>query len=106
MFLLSDEIHFNHFGKDVKLSLAVKDLILHLSRVVYELVNPHAVKEQQGLFEKLIDYINEHLEEDLSLERLAKLFFANKYHIAHVERPSKNGVSFNRKQWFRRGYRV
>ena len=33
LFLLSDEIHFNHFGKAVKLSLAVKDLILHLKDV-------------------------------------------------------------------------
>ena len=84
LFLLSDEIHFDHFGKAVKLSLAVKDLILHLSRVVYELINPQIAKEQRGLFEKVIDYIDEHLEEDLSLERLAKLFFANKYHIAHL----------------------
>ncbi len=84
LFLLSDEIHFDHFGKAVKLSLAVKDLILHLSRVVYEMINPQVTKEQQGLFEKVIDYINQHLEEDLSLERLAKLFFANKYHIAHL----------------------
>lgn len=84
LFLLSDEIHFEHFGKAVKLSLAVKDLILHLSRVVYEMIHPQVTKEQQGLFEKVIDYINEHLEEDLSLERLAKMFFANKYHIAHL----------------------
>ena len=84
LFLLSDEIHFEHFGKAVKLSLAVKDLILHLSRVVYEMTNPQLAKEQQGLFEKVLDYINEHLEEDLSLERLAKLFYANKYHIAHL----------------------
>ena len=84
LFLLSDEIHFDHFGKAVKLSLAVKDLILHLSRIVYEMVNPQITKEQQGLFEKVLDYINEHLEEDLSLERLAKIFFASKYHIAHL----------------------
>ena len=84
LFLISDEIHFDHFGKAVKLSLAVKDLILHLSRVVYEMINPQITKEQHGLFEKVIDYINEHLEEDLSLERLAKMFFANKYHIAHL----------------------
>ena len=45
LFLLSDEIHFDHFGKAVKLSLAVKDLILHLSRVVYEMVNPQVTKE-------------------------------------------------------------
>ena len=57
LFLLSDEIHFDHFGKQKKLSLAAKDLILHLNRVVYEMVNPKVVKEQQGLFEKVIEYI-------------------------------------------------
>ena len=41
-------------------------------------------KFTQKFVKKLIDYINEHLEEDLSLERLAKLFFASKYHIAHL----------------------
>ncbi len=84
LFLLLEEIHFHHFGKEQKLSLSVKDLILHLNRVVYETNHPHARHEHQGLFEKLLDYINEHPEEDLSLERLAKLFFANKYHIAHL----------------------
>lgn len=84
LFLISEEIHFDHFGKHVKLSLAAKDLILHLNRVVYEMLNPHVLKEQQELFEKVIDYINQHLEENLSLERLAKMFFANKYHIAHL----------------------
>ena len=84
LFLISDKIHFQHFGKDLKLSLATKDFILHLSRIVYETVHPHVTKEQKGLFEKLIDYIDEHLEEDLSLEHLSKLFFVNKYHIAHL----------------------
>ena len=84
LFLISDEIHFQHFGKDLKLSLATKYLILHLSRVVYEMAHPRVTKEQIGLFEKLIDYIDEHLEEELSLERLSKLFFVNKYHIAHL----------------------
>lgn len=84
LFLISEEIHFQHFGKELKLSLSVKELILHLNRVVYEANHPHPLREHQGLFEKLLDYINEHPEEDLSLERLAKLFFANKYHIAHL----------------------
>ena len=84
LFLLTEEIHFDHFGKQTKLSLGVKDLILHLNRVVYETHNPSVTKEQTGLFEKLIEYINQHLEEDLSLEQLAQIFFANKYHIAHL----------------------
>ena len=84
LFLILDELHYEHFGKQTKLSLAVKDLILHLNRVVYELQNPRILKEKEELFDKIIDHINQHLEEDLSLETLAKLFFVNKYHIAHL----------------------
>ena len=84
LFLILDELHYDHFGKQTKLSLAVKDLILHLNRVVYELQNPRILKEKEELFDKIIDHINQHLEEDLSLETLAKLFFVNKYHIAHL----------------------
>ena len=91
LFILSDELHFNHFGKETKISLAVKDLILHLNRTVYEMINPPVSIEQSGLYEKLIDYINQHIEEDLSLEQLAKLFFVNKYHIAHLFK-EKNGL--------------
>ena len=95
LFLLSEEIHFDYFGKTAKLSLAAKDLILHLSRVVYEMVNPYPPKVQQELFEKVIEYINQHLEEDLSLEQLAKIFFANKYHIAHLFK-EKYGIPIHR----------
>lgn len=92
LFLLSEEIHFQHFGKELKLSLSAKDLILHLNRVVYEMNHTHTLREHQGLFERLAEYINEHLDEDLSLERLAKIFFVNKYHIAHLFK-EKYGIS-------------
>ena len=54
LFLILDELHYDHFGKQTKLSLAVKDLILHLNRVVYELQNPRILKEKEELFDKII----------------------------------------------------
>ena len=39
---------------------------------------------QLSLYEQLCFYIDEHLSEDLSLERLAAELFVSKYHIAHV----------------------
>ena len=43
-------------------------------------------QEEQQLSERLIDYIEEHLEEELSLDRMVAEFFVSKYHIAHFLR--------------------
>jgi len=83
-FQLIDEIHFERFGKDAKVSLLVNDLILHINRTVFEQENPNAPKEEQSLYQNVISYIESHLEESLSLDLLAKEFFVSKYHIAHV----------------------
>ncbi|MBE6024336.1 MAG: helix-turn-helix domain-containing protein [Cellulosilyticum sp.] len=83
-FQLIEEIHANHFGKVAKISLCVHDLMLHLNRTVYEMEHPSVPRETQSLYENLISYIEGHLDEDLSLERLAHEFFVSKYHISHV----------------------
>ena len=36
------------------------------------------------MYQNLCSFIEEHIEEDLSLERLSLEFFVSKYHIAHV----------------------
>ena len=36
------------------------------------------------LYLNLCDYINNHLEENLSLDRLADFFYVSKYHISHL----------------------
>ena len=36
------------------------------------------------LYLNLCDYINNHLDEDLSLEQLASFFYVSKYHISHI----------------------
>ena len=83
-FQLIDEIHFERFGKAAKVSLLVNDLILHINRTIYERENPNAPKEEQSLYQNVISYIENHLEEPISLDLLAEEFFVSKYHIAHV----------------------
>ena len=46
--------------------------------------HPMTTKENRRLYENLIQYIEDHLDEDLSLEHLANEFYVSKYHIAHV----------------------
>ena len=84
IFQLIEEIQFERFGKEARIPLAVNSLILQLNRIVYEQQNPKTEREQQSLYQNLIYYIDDHLEEDLSLEKLANAFFLSKYYIAHT----------------------
>ncbi|MBQ7930941.1 MAG: helix-turn-helix transcriptional regulator [Clostridia bacterium] len=84
IFRLIEEIHSERFGRNAQISLCVNDLILHLNRTVYEMNHPRGSKTEEDLYEGLIQYIEQHLEENLSLESLAQHFFVSKYHIAHL----------------------
>ena len=83
-FELIDEIHFERFGKAAKVSLLVNDLILDINRNIYEQINPDAPRASHSLYQNLISYIENHLEDELSLDLLAEEFYVSKYHIAHV----------------------
>ena len=83
-FELIDEIHFERFGKAAKVSLLVNDLILHVNRTIYEKENPNTPKAELSLYQNIISYIENHLEENLSLDLLANEFYVSKYHIAHI----------------------
>ncbi|MBR4027242.1 MAG: helix-turn-helix domain-containing protein [Lachnospiraceae bacterium] len=83
-FQLIDEIHFERFGKETKVSLLVNDLILHINRSIYEVENPNAPREEQSLYQNIVSYIENHLQEKLSLDQLANEFYVSKFHIAHI----------------------
>lgn len=84
LFSLLDEIHSERFGREAKIGLAVGDLILSLNRMVYETEHPKTDRESRSLYEGVAGFIDTHLEEELSLERLAKEFYVSKYTIAHL----------------------
>ena len=82
---LIDEMHSERFGRAAQIQLCVNDLILCLNRLIYARnVCPPSTSDEQDLYRRLTAYIEEHLDEDLSLETLAREFYLNKYHIAHV----------------------
>lgn len=84
IFRLIEEIHANRFGKAAKIELCVNDLMLHINRAVYEAEHPTARKDASGLYDGILQYIESHLDEDLSLDSLSKAFFVSKYHISHI----------------------
>lgn len=81
---LIEEMRSDHFGKETQIFLYVSDLLMQINRTVYEQHHPLTRKAQLSLYEQLCFYIDEHLSENLSLERLAAELFVSKYHIAHV----------------------
>lgn len=84
VFQILEEIHFDRFGKEAKISLCINELLLHVNRTIYEQKHPTTQKEEASLYKNLMSFIERHLEDDLSLERLANEFFVSKYHIAHI----------------------
>ena len=75
MIRLLEEMHAERYGKDEQIALYISDFILHINRLVYEQFEP---KNQQplntSLYSNLVEYIEQHLDEDLTLECLAEEF--------------------------------
>lgn len=94
IFHLIEEIHSDRFGKEAKTFLCVCDLMLHLNREIYEKNHPKRLKEDENLYQNIIRYIDDRLEQDLSLEHLAGKFYVSKYHIAHIFKEN-TGISIH-----------
>lgn len=84
MIRLLEEMGTERFGKEEQISLYINDFILHISRQVFEQFEPKSTPKNTSLYSNLVEYIEQHLDEDLTLERLAEEFYISKYHIAHV----------------------
>lgn len=84
VFQLIGEINSERYGREAKITIGINDIILYLNRIAFEKNNPKNLMEETSLYENVRAFIEENLEEALSLERIAKEFFVSKYHIAHV----------------------
>lgn len=84
LFRLIQEMRGERFGKQAEIGLKLNTLILHLNRVIYERKNKKSHPIEKAVYLKVCDFIEDHLEEDLSLERISKQFFISKYHISHI----------------------
>lgn len=73
IFQLIEETQMERYGRKARIPLLVSDLILHLNREIYEKEHPVKIKEE-NLYQNLIYYIEQNLEEDLSLEKLSSVF--------------------------------
>ena len=81
---LLEELHSDRFGQGAQIPLCVNGLLLHINRMVHERNYPKGKHTGTSLYQNVVSYIENHMEEELSLDRLARIFFVSKYHIAHV----------------------
>lgn len=80
--------------KELSLELQAKNFLLYLNRLTYDQLNHSSPSHETALYLGICDYINQHLEGDLSLDQLASCFFVSKYHISHVFKDSM-GISIH-----------
>ena len=85
LFTLLDEIHADRFGKATAIDLIITDLLLFLARTVYEQEHQNK-KDQLSRYEAITQYVDQHLDELLSLDALAKHFYLSKYYLVHLFR--------------------
>lgn len=82
------------FGSKALTSLSAQALVLKLNQEIYDIDHPYVSKEGRPLNEMILDYIQGHLNEDLSLAAIAKVFFVSKCHISHMF-TSEMGISLH-----------
>ncbi len=84
---LADELRSDRFGRETQIYLALDEVILHLNRMAYQIKEEtleRGQKSRQTLFRNLVHYIEMHIDEELTLDHLAEVFFVSKYYIAHL----------------------
>lgn len=81
---LIEELKMDRFGRAAHIPICVQDLVFMLNRIIYEQNNMVEQKDDDSLCQKLILYIENHLDESLTLEHLAQKFYTSKYHISHI----------------------
>ncbi len=64
--------------------LMVMTFLVHINRILYDSLHQKSAVYENVLYLNICDYVNRHLDEDLSLDTLAAFFFVSKYHISHI----------------------
>lgn len=84
VFRLLSEVSSNRFGREAQIQVCICDLLLHLNRKIHEKKNSVSTTGNNNLYQNILMFVEEHLDEDLSLERMAKEYYVSKYHLLHV----------------------
>lgn len=85
---LEDALSGEEYGRTVMSKAALLRLLVQLGRYQQkeEQQQPQAVTPQNSRVLELMRYIDEHLSEDLDIDRLAEQFYVSKYHMMRLFR--------------------
>ena len=92
---LIEENRADLYAKNAFARLCISDLLLTLNRMAYAHDHPGIRTGRDDLFRSIMEYIEHHLEQDLSLETIAGTFFVSQGHISHIFK-NEIGVSLHR----------
>lgn len=79
------------FGSDLEAESKIRNILIILGE--YFLTNKEAeisLSEENPLVSSVIGYINSHIDEDLSLEKIATALYVSKYYLSHVFKEKTN----------------
>lgn len=85
VFSLLEEINSRRYGRAPRIRVLVEDLVLNMNRAVYESRHP-TERPDRDPGEEIRSYIEEHLSEDLTIDRLARKFYVSSSYISHLFR--------------------
>ena len=89
---LVEETREERYGGNEMADLCIRDLLLSMCRMIREKQTPAAKSQDRLKLQDILQYIDRNLDEDLSLDDLAGVFFVSKYYIAHRFR-ERMGIS-------------
>lgn len=80
---LLQEASTTAYGADVNCRSIITQLLVKANRLATEDGNFYEAFSSSKLISQVIEYINLHYAEDLSLDALSRQFFVSKYHLSH-----------------------
>lgn len=81
---LISELNSKHVFWDISSKLIISSFIIELNKNIYDLNHQTAIIYENVLYLNICDYINNHLDEELTLDNLSTFFYVSKYHISHI----------------------
>ena len=86
LFALLDELHARRFGGAEQLRLALRRLLLTVSRLAWEQHRP--VRDDADKYARIAAYVDQHFSEALSVETIASRFYLSKSYVSHLFKES------------------
>ncbi len=81
---LLEEIAADRYGSVAARRICLCDLILTVNRIIYDEEHKNTGSDEMSLFQNILSYIENNLEDVLSLDDIANQFFVSKYYVAHL----------------------